>query len=205
MRICLWAETPRERAADKVNGWAENRLWYETRILVRAPHVSVTHEMSMGILYCRSPLGKATWAFEVVLSGLPHRGPDMYPRDICLVAASGKAAGSEWNEPLARGLCDPLGEPARPATTAAYASPPSAGTSCRLPSAASSPVKPWLAGPSTNRCPGVGRRLAGSDKPSELENSSACLCSRVAAETRGRLEPHSRIRSDAQGQKHSLR
>jgi hypothetical protein len=65
----------------------------------------------------------------------------MYPRDIRIVAASDEGEDSEWTEPLARGLCGPLGGPARPATTAAYASPHSAGPSSRLPSAASSPPR----------------------------------------------------------------
>jgi len=45
----------------------------------------------------------------------------MSSRDMRLVAASYVAVGSEWSEPLAWGLCGPLGYcvQARPATTAA--------------------------------------------------------------------------------------
>ena len=67
----------------------------------------------MGVLFCRSPAGAklfvATWAFEVVPSGMPHREPDISLGDMRLVAASDESAGSEWSEPLARGLCGTLG------------------------------------------------------------------------------------------------
>jgi len=93
------------------------------------------------------------------------------------MAASAEAAGSYWFQPLAGGLCSPLGccGPVRPATTAAYASPPLVGSSCRLLSAASSPVELWAAGPSPNRFPCAGQQLEGSDRPSGLESSSAFL------------------------------
>jgi hypothetical protein len=38
-----------------------------------------------------------------------HRGPDMSPRDMRLMAVSGEAAGSAGTEPLAVDLCGPLG------------------------------------------------------------------------------------------------
>jgi hypothetical protein len=94
---------------------------------------------------------------------------------IRLATTEARTCAREWTEPVATGLCRSLGGPARPVTTATYANPPSAGPSCRLPSAASSPVEPWLAGPSLNKCPGAGRRLEGSYEPSELESSSAFL------------------------------
>ena len=65
----------------------------------------------MGVLFFHSTAGAtllvATWALEMVSSGMPHRGPDMSPRDMRLVAASEEAAGSEWSEPLAGGLVWP--------------------------------------------------------------------------------------------------
>ena len=61
------------------------------------------------------------------------------------------------------------------ATTVACASPPYVGPSCRLLWAAISTVVPWAMGTSSNRCPDVGRRLAGSDDQSGLESSSAFL------------------------------
>lgn len=119
----------------------------------------------------------ATSAFQVVTSGMPQRGPDMSSRDMRLVAAPDEATGSEWSETLEWGLCGPFGccRPTHLATTAAYASPPSVRPSCRLLSAASSLVEPWASRPFPNRWPGAGRRLQGSDGPSELEISSAFL------------------------------
>ena len=61
------------------------------------------------------------------------------------------------------------------ATTAAYASPPSVSTNCRLFLAAVSFTEPLATGPSLNRYLGTGWRLSGSDGPSELESSSAFL------------------------------
>jgi hypothetical protein len=91
--------------------------------------------------FCCSPAGAtllvATLAFQVMQSDIPHRGPDMSSRDMRLVAASDEAAGSEWSEPFAWGLCGPLGccGSARPATNAALASPTSVRPCCRLLSA----------------------------------------------------------------------
>jgi hypothetical protein len=77
----------------------------------------------------------ATWAFKVVPSDMPHRGLDMSARYMCPVVASDEASRSELPAPSAKGLYGPLGccGPACPATTAAYADPPSVGLSCRLP------------------------------------------------------------------------
>jgi len=79
----------------------------------------------------------------------------MSPQDMCLMATSDEASGSYWFQPLAGDLCGPLCYcgPARSATTAAYASPPTLGPSCRLLLGASSPVELWAMGPSRNRFP----------------------------------------------------
>jgi len=101
----------------------------------------------------------------MVPSGMPHRGPDMPSRDMRLVVASDEAVGSKWSEPLAWGLCGPLGccGPVRPDTTEAYASPPSVGPSCRLLSAACSHVELLSSGLIRTDGRRAGRRLPGSD------------------------------------------
>ena len=117
----------------------------------------------------------ATFSFHVVPSGMPHRGPDMSVRDMPLVVASDESVDSKRSEPLAWGLCGPLGcsGPVRPDTTAAYASPPTVGPSCRLLSAASSHVEPLSSGLIRTDDRRAGRLLPGSDEPSNLESSSA--------------------------------
>lgn len=116
----------------------------------------------------------ATWVLKVVPSDMSHRGPDMYPRDVHLVALSVEVVGSEISEPLAGVSCGPLGycRPVCQATNASYNSPPLLGLSCRLLLAASLPVEPWAIGLSPNRFAGW---LVGSDRLSELESSSALL------------------------------
>ena len=134
------------------------------------------------VLFNRLPGGTALLvtarALKVVPSGMPHRGPDMSPRDLRIVATSDKAAGSVWSEPWAWDLCDPLGccGPARPASTAAYAYPFSVDPSYWLLWAASLPEVPWAADRhrTVARSQGGGW-LAGSDGQSELESSSAFL------------------------------
>lgn len=93
---------------------------------------------------------------------MPHIGPVMSKRDVRLVAALDDATGSEWSEPLARGFCGPFVccGPTRPATTVAYASPPSVDPSCGLLSAASSPVGALGRGPLAEHLPGR-RAMAG--------------------------------------------
>ena len=75
---------------------------------VRKPRLFVIPETKMGVLFCCSPSGGtllvATWAFEVVPSGITHRGTDMSPRYMRLVAASDEAASLERSEHLGRGL-----------------------------------------------------------------------------------------------------
>jgi hypothetical protein len=116
----------------------------------------------------------ATWVLKVVSSGMPHGGPDMSLRDMHLVALSFEVVGSEISEPLAGVSCGPLGccGLVCQATNPSYNSLPLFGLSCGLLSAASLPVELWAIGLSSSRCPGTGW-LAGSDRLSELENSSA--------------------------------
>ena len=118
----------------------------------------------------------ATWVLKVVPSGMPHRGPDMSPRDMDLVALSVEVVGSEISEPLAGVSCGPLGccGLVCQATNTSYSSLSLLGLSCRLLSATSMPVEPWAIGLSPNRCPGAGW-LAGSERLSELESSSTFL------------------------------
>ena len=68
---------------------------------------------------------EATWVYVVVPSGMLHSSPDMYPRNMCLAAASDEVADSVRTVPLAVELCGPLGccGLATPNTTVAYASP----------------------------------------------------------------------------------
>jgi hypothetical protein len=118
----------------------------------------------------------ATWVLEVVPSGMPHRGLDMSPRDMHLVAVSVDVVGSERSEPLAGVSHGPLGCCGLVwwAANTSYTSPPLVGLSCLLLSASSLPVDPWATGLSPNRCPGTGW-LAGSDRLSELQSSSSFL------------------------------
>ena len=80
---------------------------------VRNLRVFVTTVTKMGVLFCRSPVGGillvATWAFEVVPSGITHRGTGMSPRYMRLVAGSDEAASPERSEHLARDLYESLG------------------------------------------------------------------------------------------------
>jgi len=65
----------------------------------------------MGVLLGRSPADKqvlATWAFGVVPSGLPHRGPDM-SLDMSLLTVSDETADSDGSESMAVGLSGSLG------------------------------------------------------------------------------------------------
>ena len=65
----------------------------------------------MGVLLERSPAGRqalATWAFEVVPSGMPFRGPDI-SLDMRLLVVSIETPGSDGSESMAVGLSGPLG------------------------------------------------------------------------------------------------
>ena len=60
--------------------WAIRLPGHDARNQARKERVSLKPEIKMGILLGRSPAGRqalATWAFEVVPSGMPLRGPDM--------------------------------------------------------------------------------------------------------------------------------
>ena len=93
---------------------------------------------------------------------------------------------------------------ATPATTVVYCSRPSAEPIFRLLLASSSPVVPWISGPSSKRFPGAGRLLAGSDVQSEFESSSA-FCTRCNALSQGMSEPCHQLRRDVRGPKCSRR
>jgi hypothetical protein len=65
----------------------------------------------MGVLLGRSSAGKqvlVTWAFGVVPTGMPLRGPDM-SLDMRLFAVSDETAGSDGSEPMAVGMSGPRG------------------------------------------------------------------------------------------------
>jgi len=65
----------------------------------------------MGVLLRPFPAGRqalATWAFEVVPSGVPLRGPDML-LDIRLLVVSIETPGSDGFESMAVGLSGSLG------------------------------------------------------------------------------------------------
>jgi len=60
--------------------WAIRPLGHDARNQAKKERVSVTPEIRMGVLLVSCPAGRqtlATWAFEVVPSGMPLRGPGM--------------------------------------------------------------------------------------------------------------------------------
>jgi hypothetical protein len=116
----------------------------EARNQARKALVSETRVIKMGVLLGRSPVGTqvlAAWAELVVAVGMPLIGPDM-SSDVCLRAGSEEPAGSDGSNPLAVGVCGPLGKcgATGAATTAVYVIPPLEDLSCRPPEAACSPV-----------------------------------------------------------------
>jgi hypothetical protein len=77
----------------------------------RKEWVSLTPEIKMGVLLGRSPAGRqalATWAFEVVPSGMPLRGRDI-SLDMRLLVVSIETPGLDGFESMAEGLSCPLG------------------------------------------------------------------------------------------------
>jgi len=83
----------------------------DARNQARKERVSLTPEIKMGVLLGLSPAGTqalASWAFEVVASGLPLRCPDM-SLDMRLLVVSIETPGSDGSESLALGLSGPLG------------------------------------------------------------------------------------------------
>jgi hypothetical protein len=152
--------------------WAVRPPGQDDRNQARKERVSRTPEIKMGDLLGRSPAAKqafVTWAWVVVPSGLSLRGPDML-LDMRLLTVSGETAVSDGSDSMAVGLSDPLGwnGATGPAKAAAYVTPPSGGTSCRLHVAACSPVAEEVAGRGADPAVGAGRLLAGSDESPEL-------------------------------------
>ena len=73
--------------------------------------MSLTPEIKMDVLLGRCPAGwqgLGTWAFTVVPSGVPLRGPDM-SLDMRLLVVSIETPGSVGSVSMAVGLRDPLG------------------------------------------------------------------------------------------------
>jgi len=91
--------------------WAVRPPGQDPRNQVRKAQVSRAPEIKMGVLLGRSPAAKqvlATWAFGVVPSGLPLRGPDM-SLDMRLLTVSVETADLDGSESMAVGLSGPLG------------------------------------------------------------------------------------------------
>jgi len=91
--------------------WAIRPPGQDIRIQARKERVSLTPEIKMGVSLARSLVtiqALATWAFEVVPSGMPLRGPDR-SLDISLLVVSIKTTGSDGSESLAMGLSGLLG------------------------------------------------------------------------------------------------
>jgi hypothetical protein len=127
----------------------------------------------MVVLLERSPAGRlapATWAFEVVPTGMPLIGPDTR------VAVSQETAGSDGSEHLAVGMSGPLVccVATVAAATAANVAPPSGNTRCRPQKATCSPVAlEELAGRGADPAPGAGRLVTGSVEWPDLVSSLA--------------------------------
>ena len=73
--------------------------------------MSLRPEIKMGVLLGRCPAGGqalATWAFAVVPSGVPLKGPDM-SLHVRLLIVSIETPGSDGSESMAVGLSGPIG------------------------------------------------------------------------------------------------
>jgi len=73
--------------------------------------VSLMPEIKMGVLLGRSPAGGqalATWAFAVVPSGVPLRGPDV-SLDMGVLVVSIETPSLGGSESMAAGLSGPFG------------------------------------------------------------------------------------------------
>jgi hypothetical protein len=91
--------------------WAVTPPGQVSRNQTRKERTSLTPVIKMGLLLGSCLAGKqvlATWACGVVPSGLSLRGPDM-SSDMRLLYVSDETASSDWSEPMAVGLIDPLG------------------------------------------------------------------------------------------------
>ena len=74
--------------------------------------MSLTPEIKVVVLLGRYPAGRqalATWAFEVVPSGMPFRYPDM-SLDMRLLVVWDETPDSDGSESMAVGLSIPLGD-----------------------------------------------------------------------------------------------
>jgi len=90
--------------------WAVRPPGQVARNQARNERVSLTPEIKMGVLLGRSPAGGhpfTTWAFAVVPSGVPLRGPDM-SLDMPLLVVFILTPSSDGSESMAVGLSGPL-------------------------------------------------------------------------------------------------
>ena len=130
--------------------WAIRPPGQDVRNQARKARLSLPPEINIGVLLGRCPVGRqtlATWAWLVVPSGVPVRGPDM-SWNMRLSDVSIETPNSDKSEPMAMGLTVPLGRDwaTDPDNTAAYVAPTPDGPGCRLPEAACSPVTAGVAG-----------------------------------------------------------
>jgi len=91
--------------------WAIRPPGQDVRNQARKERVSLTPEINIGVLLGRFPAGMqalATWAFEVVSSGTPLRGPNM-SLDMRLLVVSIETPRSDRSESMAVGLSVPIG------------------------------------------------------------------------------------------------
>jgi len=91
--------------------WAVRLPGQEARNQTRKERSSLTPEIKIGVLLVRSPAGRqvlATWAFEVVPSGMSLRGPDM-SLDMRLLVVSVQTPGSEGSRYMPVGMSGQLG------------------------------------------------------------------------------------------------
>jgi hypothetical protein len=159
--------------------WAVGPPGQEARNQARKARTSLKPAIKVGVLLGRCPAGKqvlATWAFEVVPSGLSLRGLDM-SLDMHLLSVSVETVGSDRSKSMAVALSGPLvcyGATGQ-ANRAAYITPPSGDPSYLLSKAACSPVAEENAGRGTDPAAGAGRLLAGSIESLKLVNFLA-LC-----------------------------
>jgi hypothetical protein len=160
--------------------------------------VSRTTEIKIGVLLGRSPAAKqalVTWAWVVVSSALSLRGTDM-SLGVRLFIVSVETAVSDGSESMAVGFSNPLGWKGAtvPAKAAAYVTPTSGGTSCRLHVAACSPVTEEFAGRGADPAVGAGRLLSASDESPKLASSLALRFPRADSVNVGGLWPHLQAR-----------
>jgi len=91
--------------------WTVRLPGQEARNQARNEWASLTPEIKIGVLLGRSPAGRqvlATWAFEVMSSGMSLRDPDM-SLDMRLLVVSVETPYSDGSASMAVGLSGPLG------------------------------------------------------------------------------------------------